>query len=183
MTKQYTLALCVLLLIVQLTLLKISLDKHNQFELEMDPADPLAIKQSQREQQSNDDFYSHVTNYAHGHSFRDHWLKTRHNESCAFRIYGTHAPCSCCAGAMTYQTAESLVNGVLQPQLPVPVTVGDTEKSPPISMLTRNPFSTMLGIMNTTKMFGFSTNKAGTMNLVHFEFTELTRHALAVLER
>jgi hypothetical protein len=64
MTKQYTLALCVLLFIVQLTLLKISLDKNHQFELEMDSADPPAIKQSQCEQQSNDNVYSNVTNSA-----------------------------------------------------------------------------------------------------------------------
>ena len=61
MTKQYTLALCVLLLIVQLTQLKISLDLNHH--LEMDPLGPPAIEQSEREKASNavDNFYSYVT--------------------------------------------------------------------------------------------------------------------------
>jgi hypothetical protein len=125
----------------------------------MDPLDPTAIGQSQREQQINDEFYSYITSYADGHSFRNHSLKTRHNESCAFRMDGTYAPCSCCAGAMTFQTAESFVNEVCQPQLREPVTVGDTAKSPP-TMLQRISFSTMLGIMNIKQMFGFPTTKA-----------------------
>ncbi len=46
----------------------------------MDPLDPAVIEQRQREQQGNNDFYSYITNSADGHSFRDHSLKTRHNE-------------------------------------------------------------------------------------------------------
>jgi hypothetical protein len=44
-----------------------------------------------------------------------------------FRIHGIRKPCSCCAEAMTLQTAENLANGIYQPLLPLPFD--DTGKS------------------------------------------------------
>ena len=153
MTKQYDFALCVLLLlIVQLTLLKVSWDINHK--LEMDPLDPSAIEQSKREQEIKlvDDFYSHVTDPAKGHTFRNHLLTTRHSESCEFRMRGISKPCSCCAGAMTFQTAEDLTNGIFRPLPPAesPLSKTFSDVSP----------STMLGIFNIAQMFGFTSNKA-----------------------
>jgi hypothetical protein len=158
MTKQYTLTLCVLLLIVQLTLLKISFDLNQKFE--MDPLDSTAIEQSKQEQGSKliDDFYSYVTNPVDANSFRNHSLATRHSESCEFRIIGTHKSCSCCAGAMTFQTADNLTNGIFLPLPPVPV--GATGKTTLPKALTDISPSTMLGIFNIMQMFGFGSNKA-----------------------
>ena len=44
-----------------------------------------------------------------------------------FRIHRLRKPCSCCAGAMTLQTAENLANGIYQPLPPLPFD--DTGKS------------------------------------------------------
>jgi hypothetical protein len=118
MTKRYNFALCMLLLIVQLTLLKVSWDLNHKFE--MDPLDSTEIEQSEREQEIKlvDDFYSHVTDPANRHTFRNHSLKARQSESCEFQMRGISMPCSCCAGAMTFQTAEDLTNGKFRPLPP-----------------------------------------------------------------
>ena len=120
----------------------------------MDPLDPSAIEQSKREQEikSVDDFYSHVTDPANRYTFRNHSLTTRHSESCEFRMSGISKPCSCCAGAMTFQTAEDLTNGIFRPLPPAESPLSKTLKdvSP----------STMLGIFNIAQMFGFGSNKA-----------------------
>ena len=147
----------VLSIVVQLTLLKHSLDILNH-QIEMDPA--IEHQESEQESKMVDDFYSYVTQPADGRSFRDHSHASRHSESCAFRVQGIRTPCSCCAGAMTFQKAENLVNGIFQPLPPNPVTVADNEKSPLTSTgkIQRIPLTTMLGIFNIARMFGFGNN-------------------------
>ena len=117
----------VLSIVVQLTLLKHSLDILNH-QIEMDPA--IEHQESEQESKMVDDFYSYVTQPADGRAFCDHSLETRHRETCACRLHGIRTPCSCVAGAMTFQKAENLVNGIFQPLPPNPVTVADTKNHP-----------------------------------------------------
>ena len=143
----------VLSIVVQLTLLKNSLDILNH-QIEMDPA----IKHHRKQESKMvDDFYSYVTQPADGRAFCDHSLETRHRETCAFRLHGIRTPCSCVAGAMTFQTSENLVNGILQP-----LPVGGTEKLP--KTFAHVPPSTMLGIFNIARMFGFGSNNKAALN-------------------
>ena len=141
-------------LIVQLALLRIALDLNHQFE--MDLPDPSALEQTTREQESKKilDFYSHVTNPADEHSFVGHSLSTRHDVSCASRLNGIRTPCSCCAGAMTFQIAENLTDGIFQAQ-----KEDGTGKKAASTFHDVHP-STMLGVMSIARMFGFRNNKA-----------------------
>jgi hypothetical protein len=88
-------------------------------------------------------------------------LKTRHCEACSFQIYGLCAPCSICAGAMTFQTAENLANGFFQ-TLPAPLMrTSHTGKAPISKSFFDIHPSTMLGFFNIAQIFGFTRKKAG----------------------
>lgn len=147
--KKKSFALGVLLLIVQLTILKIHLDLNPRFE--MDPLDPLVrpaideISQVNQEDQAADDFVAFVSKPASEY-FGKRSNPEKHLGSCGFRLNGTSTACSCCVGAMTFGDTETLMNGIFQPtpdkNEKLTATVKDIEPT------------TMLGIMNLGRLLG-----------------------------
>ena len=87
----------------------------------------------------------------------DPLLRSRNSETCGFRKNGVHTSdttCTYCARAMTYTTADNLVNGMMQQPVIPPGPVGKVQKA-----VTDITPSTMFGLDNLQSMFGLSTNK------------------------
>ena len=99
-----------------------------------------------------DEFYAYFNGQV-AYPFRDHLLKSRHLETCGFRMNGIRSSCTCCVGAMTFKTADKLVDGILQPP-GIPLQ-GKVQKT-----VTDITASTIFGLDNLRSMFGLSTNKA-----------------------
>ena len=98
-----------------------------------------------------DEFYQYVTGPKEEPPFRNYSIRTRHLDSCAFRLNGPLTPCSCCVGSMTFATADNVVSGMLQQPGP---------KENITRTLAEMPRPSMFGLNNLARMFGLTTNKA-----------------------
>ena len=70
-----------------------------------------------------DEFFQYLTGPNEEPPFRNYSIRTRHLDSCAFRLNGPLTFCSCCVGSMTFSTAANALSGMLQ-QLPLALIEG-----------------------------------------------------------
>ena len=103
-----------------------------------------------------DEFFQYLTGPNEEPPFRNYSIRTRHLDSCAFRLNGPLTSCSCCVGSMTFSTAANVVSGMLQqpgPQENVQKSLCDMVRPSMFGL-------TNLGQIMRHKMFGLKTNKA-----------------------
>ena len=98
-----------------------------------------------------DEFYQYVTGPKEEPPFSYYSIRTRHLDSCAFRLNGPLTPCSCCVGSMTFATADNVVSSMLQQPGP---------KENITRVLAEMPRPSMFGLNKLARMFCLTTNKA-----------------------